>query len=285
MPTAKVNGVKLNYELAGAGKPIVMLHGYIGDLEDWRNQIGHFSQKYQVAALDQRGRGKSATPQNDSAYSMDIFVEDVYRWLKMLKIEKCCLMGHSLGGMVALSFVIAHPEMVGALIIADSNSEGQPVTPEITALREKEHAVALKQGSAAAWDYDLAHNPGTQERYRQHPETMARMRRKYETTSPYGFINVWQAMFRWPGVTPRLGEVAVPTLIVYADADLPFVLAGAEPLHQRIKGSELVLIKNSSHGPMYEKPVEFNQVIEKFLNIAHPDFHDELVHETEKLGI
>jgi 3-oxoadipate enol-lactonase len=264
MPTAHVNGVNLNYELAGRGKPVVMLHGYIGDLEDWRAQIDYFSARYQVAALDQRGRGKSDAPKDDSAYSMGIFVEDVYRWLKWLGIEKCCLMGHSLGGMVAMSFTLAHPEMISALVIADSNSEGQAVTPETTTLREKEHSIALKQGNAAAWDYDLAHNSGTQERYGKHPETMQRMRRKYETTSPYGFINVWQAMCRWPGVTARLGEIAVPTLIVYADADLPFVLSGAQALHQRIKGSELVLMKNSSHGPMYEKPEEFNRVIEKF---------------------
>ena len=59
MPIANINSVKLNYEVSGQGKDIVLLHGYVGDIQDWKNQIALLSPKYRVSVLDQRGRGKS----------------------------------------------------------------------------------------------------------------------------------------------------------------------------------------------------------------------------------
>ena len=102
MPKTKMNGAEFNYETSGSGKDIVLLHGYVSDIEDWRNQVDYFSSRYRIAALDQRGRGKSGAPADSAAYSMDIFVDDVHQWLKLIGVAKCCLAGHSLGGMVAM---------------------------------------------------------------------------------------------------------------------------------------------------------------------------------------
>lgn len=266
MPIANINSVKLNYEVSGQGKDIVLLHGYVGDIEDWRNQIALLSPEYRVSILDQRGRGKSEAPENEDAYSIGIFVEDVYQWMKLVKIEECCLTGHSLGGMVSLAFTLAHPEMVRALVLADTSSEKTTVPPEMTRFRETVNKIALTEGMGAAFDYDLANNPASKGRYQKHPQTLARMRAKTQTTPAYGYVNIWKALRNRESVTGRLSEISVPTLIIYAEDDLPFAISGAKVMHQEIASSELVMIKNSGHGSMYEKPEEFNEILTKFLN-------------------
>ena len=66
MPTANVNGVNLNYEVAGEGKAIVFLHGYTGSSQDWTNQVPILAPNYRVITLDQRGHGKSAAPAREA---------------------------------------------------------------------------------------------------------------------------------------------------------------------------------------------------------------------------
>lgn len=266
MPIANVNSVKLNYEVSGQGKDIVLLHGYVGDIEDWRNQIALLSPKYRVSVLDQRGRGKSEAPENVNAYGIDIFIDDVYQWMKLVKVEECCLTGHSLGGMVSLAFTLVHPEIIRALVLADTTSEKTTSMPEMARLRETVNKIALTQGTGAAFNYDLANNPATKDRYQKHPETLARIRAKTQTTPAYGYVNIWKALHKRKSVTERLSEISVPTLIIYAEDDLPFAIDGAKVMHQNIAGSELIMIKNSGHGPMYEKLEEFNEILTKFLN-------------------
>jgi len=103
-------------------------------------------------------------------------------------------------------------------------------------------------------------------RYQKHPQTLARMRAKTQTTPAYGYVNIWKALRNRESVTGRLSEISVPTLIIYAEDDLPFAISGAKVMHQEIASSELVMIKNSGHGSMYEKPEEFNEILTKFLN-------------------
>jgi len=242
-----------------------MLHGYVGDIKDWRNQIDLLSTKYRVSVLDQRGRGHSEAPEDESAYSLDIFLDDVYQWMRLLDIEECCLMGHSLGGIVSLALTLKYPEMVKALVLANTISEKMTLTPVMIRLKEIVNGIAITQGTGAAFDYDLINNPATKERYNKHPETLARMREKTYNTPVYGYINAWKALCRREPLTDRLNELSVPTLIIYAEDDLPHVITGSKLMHQKISGSKLVMVNNSGHGSMYEKPQEFKEILNEFL--------------------
>jgi len=265
MPKANINGVKLNYEVIGQGKDVVFLHGYVGDLEDWNNQISVLSADYRVYALDQRGRGKSEAPKDESAYSIDNLVEDVYQWLKMMDIDKCCLVGHSMGGRVAMTFTLTHPEMVGALVLADTSSGTSESNEENSIHKEELLNIALTKGMTTAFDYEVANNPVSKKRYQKHPETLDRMRAEYGKTSPYAYVNIRNLREKRQPITERLHEIKVPTLVIYADADLPTAIKGAPLMHEKITDSELVMIENSSHGSMYERPEEFNRILLSFL--------------------
>ena len=264
MPEATINGVSLYYEVTGKGKDVVFLHGRVGDTEDWRAQLDLLSSSYRVASLDQRGRGKSAAPEKEEDYSIDIFVDDVFQWLKLLEIDKCCLVGHSLGGKVAVNFALAHPEALSALVLVDATSEKSTMTPEATTLMEETFRLARSQGTGAAFAYDLTNNPATRTRFRSHPETLERMRHKTILTPVDGYIYSRTASMKKESVTSRLPEIKVPTLIVYGEDDLPFITA-VKTLNEGIAGSELVEIKGVGHAPQYEAPDRFNEALTGFL--------------------
>ncbi|MFH1638803.1 MAG: alpha/beta hydrolase [Chloroflexota bacterium] len=264
MPGIKVNGADLYYEDTGKGKPIVFIHGYVSDIEDWRHQINYFSSKYRCLALDQRGRGKGTPPKNPDEYTFDLFVDDVYQWLKALKVERFVLDGHSLGGMISQGFTLAHPEMVEALVLTDTSSGSTSVSAEQMAYRKVLNEIAFNIGTVAAFDYDYANDPATTARYTKHPETWDRMREKTRTTSPEGYVYVRMGLQNRPVYTERLSEIKCPTILFCGTDDVGLV----EPMKlmaSKLKGSELIWLQNAGHGAMYDKPGEYNQALAKFL--------------------
>jgi len=154
MPVANINGVELNYETAGQseGEAIVFLHGMTGSTRDWASQVSVLSPKYRIAALDQRGHGKSAAPTEEEQYSVPIFADDVLALLTMLGIKKCCLAGHSIGGFIALQFALEHQDMLAALVLVDTSSGQFATDPIVAQVRQKQDELARSQGMEAAFE-------------------------------------------------------------------------------------------------------------------------------------
>ena len=265
MPAANINGVNLSYEVAGQGEQIVFLHGYTGSSQDWANQVPVLSPRYSVVALDQRGHGKSAAPSREEEYSMRIFVNDVFSLLRMLNIEKCCLVGHSLGGFIALEFALEHPGMLAALVLVDTSSGEFERFPNYAELRQKLDELARSQGMEAAFEYDAANNPQRIERFQKNPEIRELIRRKMLRLSVDGYIYIPKAIEKWEPVTSRLSEIKVPTLIYRGDEDTPFLMA-TQILKDGIADAELVTIKGAGHFPHEESPEFFNDKLLEFLS-------------------
>jgi pimeloyl-ACP methyl ester carboxylesterase len=87
---------------------------------NWAYQIPEFAKSYRVLAYDHRGHGFSEKPTSPDAYSIKILSEDLFELLNHLGIENCFLVGHSMGGMVAMQFMMDHPENVRALVLVDT---------------------------------------------------------------------------------------------------------------------------------------------------------------------
>ena len=265
MPIANINGVNLNYKIAGQGEAVVFLHGMTGSTQDWANQIPALSSKYRVVALDLRGHGQSAAPPKEEEYSMPIFANDVFGLLTRLNIQKCCLVGHSLGGFIALEFALEHQDMLAALVLVDTSSGQFARDPNYAQLRQKLDELARSQGMEAAFEYDAANNPMRIERFQKHPEQKEISRRKVLMTSVDGYIYCPRGSARRESVTPRLSEIAVPTLIYCGEEDLAFTEA-VQILKGGIANSELVTVKGAGHSPQEEAPDAFNEALLKFLN-------------------
>lgn len=108
--------MQLNYKVFGSGEPLIILHGLLGSLDNWQTLAKKYAEQYTVFIIDQRNHGKS--PHSDE-FSYDIMVEDLLEFCESNFIFTCNLLGHSMGGKVAMQFALTYPDYVDKLIIAD----------------------------------------------------------------------------------------------------------------------------------------------------------------------
>lgn len=265
MPYIKTNIIRLYYEITGKGKAVIFLHGYTGSCKDWKNQLSLLPYKYKAIAVDHRGHGQSEAPHKEEEYSIYSSVSDIYNLLVSLGIPQCCLVGHSMGGFMALQFALDYPDLVNALILVDTSSGNWDVPPGYDKVRATLDDLARNKGLDAAFEFDVENNPAKKEKFRNHPELLDIARQKVKTTSVDGYIYFARAFKRWSPVTDRLNEIAVPTLIVLGEEDIGFVNA-SHLLRDSIQNAELITIPDAGHNPHEEAPEIFNAYMLDFLN-------------------
>ena len=108
--------MNLNYKTQGQGTPLIILHGLFGTLDNWKSIANHLSSYFQVYILDQRNHGKSPHVSNMDLSSM---AKDIAEFMDQLTLPKAHIMGHSMGGKVAMQFAFDYPERLNKLIILD----------------------------------------------------------------------------------------------------------------------------------------------------------------------
>lgn len=262
----EVNGGKLYYEIAGAGHPLVLIHGGLVDSRLWDDQLRVFAQHYRVIRYDIRGFGKSTPITKDTpSYSM---VEDLHSLLQQLGIEKTALLGLSLGGGIAIDFTLAYPEMVDALIPVAAGLSG--FTPpaganaqweEIDSYLEKgdfEQAVELENRMWTDGPHRTPDQVDPKVRARVHEMNL----HNYEIQSPEGT----EPEPPKKRAAAHLDEIHVPTLIIVGDQDVSYILEIADILADTIEGAKKVVIPNTAHHLNMEQPDTFNRAVLDFLN-------------------
>lgn len=108
--------MKLNYKQFGQGEPIIILHGLFGTLDNWQTIAKKLAENHMVFIIDQRNHGKS--PHSDE-FSYKIMAEDLKEFMFQHHIYEAIIMGHSMGGKVAMRFALDYPDMVSKLIVVD----------------------------------------------------------------------------------------------------------------------------------------------------------------------
>lgn len=107
----------LHSKILGEGKPLLILHGFLGMLDNWKSLGTLYAESgFQVHLIDQRNHGKSF---HSEVFNYEVMVADLKNYLYHYQIENCCLMGHSMGGKTAMFFAINHPQYLEKLIVAD----------------------------------------------------------------------------------------------------------------------------------------------------------------------
>lgn len=123
--------IQLNYTVAGQGFPLVMLHGNGEDHTYFKHQMGPFSERFQVIALDTRGHGQS--PRGTAPFTLEQFAEDLKGFLDSREIKRCHLLGFSDGANIALLFALKYPDYVEKLVLngADLSPAGVKLSTQI----------------------------------------------------------------------------------------------------------------------------------------------------------
>ena len=265
MPLIKINELNFYYETVGKGEAIVFLHGFTGSNTDWRYQMEAIQDRFQGTALDLRGHGQSEAPGSEDAYSIYLNCDDVRGLLAQLGVNRCCLVGHSMGGFTALQFAMESPEMLWGLVLVDTSSGEWDTAPDYAELRAKLDELARSEGLEAAFEYDAVNNPARIERFKKEPEQREIARKKTLNTAVDAYIYVPRSFGKWESVTKRLGEIKVPTLIFRGEFDAGFIKP-SDMLKEGIAGSELVVVPGAYHNPHEEVPEIFNEHFMKFLS-------------------
>ena len=219
--------------------------------------------KYKVVILGIRGSGKLSAPKTEADYSVPIFAEDVLGLLNLLGIGKCCLVGHSIGGLIALQFALSYPDRLAGLVLVDipSGPSGEP--PKYTDLHRKWGEIARSKGLEAVFEDEISHNPLTIEKFRKNPEAREVARQRLMKTSVNGYIFIPRAISKWQLVKSRLSEIRVATLIYYGDQD--HFPEAAKIAKEGIVASVLITLQGVGHNPHMEVPTIFNEALLKFL--------------------
>ena len=126
MPYADSNGVRLYYEEAGKGTPIVFVHEFAADLRSWEPQIRHFSRRYRCIAFNARGYPPSDVPKGKSAYSQRIAADDIANVMRYAGLASAHIIGCSMGGFATVHFGLIYPRMAKSLTVVGVGSGSDP---------------------------------------------------------------------------------------------------------------------------------------------------------------
>jgi pimeloyl-ACP methyl ester carboxylesterase len=279
MPTAKINGLDLYFERHGEqGDPLVLVHGFTGDVSDWRYQVPEFAPDHRLLIFDLRGHGRSEAPRDRAAYTVDQMADDTEALVAEVGFERYHLLGHSMGGAVVQEIALRRPRRLLSLTLEDTSYRfGLGRNEAVRQWAAMRHRLAEEQGMRAVADMPPAGPPPphqTEERRAEERERLSRM-------SVDAFIGAWEhALENWPGVRDRLSEIAVPTLVICGELDgtqfvpetgerrLAGLAAAAHVLAEEIPGARLAMIPEAGHAPQYERPEMFNLALREHIT-AH----------------
>ncbi|HEY50947.1 MAG TPA: alpha/beta hydrolase [Dehalococcoidia bacterium] len=266
MPTAKVNGVNIYYEVTGEGFPLVFSHEFAGTYKSWEPQVRFFSRRYKVITYNHRGFPPSDVPEKASDYSQDILVEDLYQLLRHLGIKEAYVGGCSMGGNIALNFGIAHPEMSRALIMVatGAGTTGRDTfVPKLEGMAQQVETVGWK---ALAEQY--AHEPNRIQLQRKDPRGWREFVDDLATHSNEGSANlIREVIIKRPPISEleaELKKLRIPALIMVGDED-EMCLDPALIMKKNLPGAGLLVLPQSGHVINLEEPDIFNRALLDFL--------------------
>jgi len=258
---AEVNGTRLYYETAGAGHPIVLIHGYTLDSRMWDDQFDKLSQKYRVIRYDLRGFGKSAYPSPGQKYC---HTEDLKALLDYLKISKAYVMGLSMGGGIAVEFTLEHPDVAQALIPVDSTLGGFSHSDEFNAIFKEVFTTFSEEGLGPAkkvWMGCQLFKP-----IFESPVAASRLSTMVSDYSGWHWSTNSDAMQSiTPAAIGRLEEIDAPVLVIVGERDVSDFLDIARVMERDIPNARLAVLDDAGHMSNMEEPESFNREVLSFL--------------------
>jgi len=269
---AKVGLCKARYLVAGAGDPILLLHGLLGYSFSWRKVIGPLSQRGQVFAPDMPGSGFSACA-TDLDCHLSSAAKRLAVFLDSVGISSCDLVASSYGGATALLLATQQPERFRRMVL---------VSPANSWSRTGAKRIRLLQTSAVRWLFPKAgqklrclHNYFLRRLYGDPARITPEAYRGYSQPIALGgrlehavrIVQSWQEdMEELRLALPR--AAAIPVLLIWGGKDAAVDLASAAMLRCNFRAAEIALIHDAGHLPYEEQPEEFLRIVNGFLNMT-----------------
>jgi len=257
-----IDGVAINYFHTGRstlpdvtpsldqGELLVFLHGAGSNGHTWHNQLTHFAARHSAVAADWPGHGRSGS--TEGLPDVDAHVRFTAAFADALALRPCVLVGRALGGAVALAFALAHPARVRALVLVATPARFDVPQASLDIWRNVTMGRATQPFSTALFS-PKSGGAVMRECFMEQVKTDPRVR--YTDMMACADLDL----------TPRLGALRVPTLVVTGRDDHFAPPDKAADLQGRIAGAQLVIVEDAGHMLTSEQPEAFNRAVEAFL--------------------
>lgn len=261
--TADIQGVRLHYACSGKGEPVLLISGLGASAEVWARQVPAFEQHHMVVRFDNRGAGRSDTP--EGPYSIQAMASEAVQLLDALDIPAAHVVGSSMGGMIALEVAIQYPDKALTLTLMGAQCGGS-------------HAFGAAAESAADMEELATRDMAPLERARGWvPYTLSQAFRESSPDMVDEYVRVsalfpssteglqaqWAALMGYDS-WERLGFITAPTLILQGTADMVVPPENADVLGVRIPESRVELVPDAGHSLAFEAADSVNPLMLEF---------------------
>lgn len=280
-----IHGYRRAYRIAGSGPALLLIHGIGDNSTTWEPVHAKLAQRFTVIAPDLLGHGKSDKPRAD--YSVAAYANGMRDLLSVLDIDRVTVVGHSLGGGVAMQFAYQFPQLVQRLILVGAGGVTKDVNValRLASLPMGGEALALLRlplvlpalqtvGKAAG---ALV---GSTRVGRDLPDVLRILADLPEPTASSAFTRTLRAVVDWRGqVVTMLDRCylteSVPVQLIWGDQDVVIPVSHAHMAHAAMPGSQLEIFKRSGHFPFHDDPDRFVEVVQRFIDSTAPAEYDQ----------
>ena len=259
----------VHYETFGRGRPVLLLHGWLGSWALWRKTIEILGKEFRTYALDFWGFGERAAGDKAQDYSVDNFIMQVNEFMNRLGIVKAPLIGHSMGGTVSLGTAIRYPERVVKVIVVGSPIHGVSLNP-LLKLAGYSGWISLAETAPPLFTTFMR---GLRTGLRGYAYFMAKDGKTLGNMLAADVSNLTVGPFfqsigtlRQTDLRPRLSEINMPILGIYGKKDVIVNPNQSQVLKQYAPHSKIAWFEDSNHFPMMDEPERFHQTVREFLN-------------------
>ncbi len=250
---------KLHYNITGKGMPVIFIHGFAEESSIWEKQVDFLKQKYQLIVPDLPGSGKSEMNPTE-LYGMETFAKAIRQILSQEKIDKCIMLGHSMGGYICLAFTEAYPELLIAFGLIHSSAYADN---EQKIESRKKSIEFIKSNGTDAFLKTMI--PGLFLAQGNSLEVKTLLD-KGKSFLPDSLIQYYQAMIVRPDRTEVLKNSTVPVIFLMGAHDKVVPIKdGLEQSHMP-NHSYMHVLRNSAHMGMLEETELTNNILAGFLN-------------------
>ncbi len=273
-----LHGHRIGYRTVGEGPPVVLVHGMLNSSRHFRAVACALADRHTVIAPDLHGHGHSAGPVGD--YSIGAHAAGIRDLLSRLGVDAATMVGHSLGGGIAMQFFYQFPERVQRLVLVSSGGLGREVSPLLRAAAAP--GVEGLLAGATSRPVLLALAGAARVLQSRRPGTAASVRATHRALANLGTDQARRG-FLWTlrGVIDLRGQRvsardrlplagAVPTLVVWGERDRTIPIEHGRHAHAAIPGSRFEVLPRAAHFPHVEDPDGLSRVLRDFLATTEP---------------
>lgn len=270
MPKIHANGADFYYELTGSGPYLVQISGAVSGHEAYAPITPVMAEHFTVLDFDHRGYGLSDRP--DQVYDIGVWSEDLAAMLDALGIEKAHIHGGSMGAFIAVDFAVNHPERVDTLILGGGAAKSGywaqcifRIWQDLANAYGVDSDALIRAILVTGFSQTTIDQPGSADGLVEGIRGIIQ-----RNVTPAVFQQACQAMIDYD-VRDRLGRITRPTLVMVGSDDNLTPLhqepsgAGMQYMADHIPGAELVIVPNSGHAHLFERPAESCRIILDFL--------------------